>query len=106
VILLRPGGRLLESEEGVVKVRHHEGEVVEREVCGPAQGADDGPLLLGRLSGQLVRPSGAVLAVGRPALEPLANRRGGDAKPLSESAGALAGAGDLGADSRVVRALR
>ena len=38
------------------EVRENEGEIVEREAGGAAQGADDGALLLARLPGQLVRP--------------------------------------------------
>ena len=39
------------------EVGDHEGEVIERKAGGPAQGTDDGPLLLRGLPGQLVRPA-------------------------------------------------
>src|SRR5215218_8948332 len=54
------------------KVGDHEGEVIQRKARRTTQGADDGPLLLGGFPGQLVRPAGVVLTVGRAALAPLA----------------------------------
>src|SRR5215212_956892 len=73
---------------------------LQREAGGAAQGAHHGALLLGGLPGQPVRPAGAVPALGRAALAPLADGLGGDAVALGQHAGALAGAGDLGADGR------
>ena len=55
------------------EVGDHEGEVIEGEPCRAAQGADDGAFLLTGFPGQLVRPSGAVLALIRTALAPLAD---------------------------------
>src|SRR3712207_6983303 len=52
------------------EVRDHEGEVVEREAGGAAQGADHGALLRAGLPGQLVRPGGPVEAALGPALAP------------------------------------
>src|SRR4051812_25343734 len=72
-------------------------QVIEREVGHPAQRADNGALLLGGLPGQLVRPRRVVQAVCRTPLAPLADGLGGHAVALGEEAGALAGAGDLGA---------
>src|SRR5829696_8269018 len=77
-----------------------EGEVVEREPGGMAQRTDDGALLLTGLPRQRVGPGRAVLAVGGPALAPLADGLGRDAVTLGQHAGALVRAGDLGADSR------
>src|SRR3954447_11156678 len=81
------------------EVREDEGEIVEREAGGAAQGADDGALLLARLPGQLVRTRRAVLAVGGTALAPLADGLGGHTVAACQHAGALLRAGDLGADS-------
>jgi hypothetical protein len=44
-------------------VTDHEGEIVEQEVGGTAQGADHGALLLAGLPRQLVRPGGMVEAI-------------------------------------------
>ena len=79
------------------EVGDHEGEVVEGEVGGAAQGADHRALLLGGLPGQPVRPGGAVEASFWPALAPLADGRGADAVTLGQNAGAFGRAGDLGA---------
>src|SRR4051794_30781598 len=72
-------------------------QVIEREVGHPAQGADNGALRLGGLPGQLVRPRRVVQAIGRTPLAPLADGLGGHAIALGKDAGALLGAGDLGA---------
>src|SRR3954453_5815265 len=72
-------------------------QVLEREVGDPAQGADNGALRLGCLPGQLVRPRRVVQAIGRTPLAPLADGLGGHAIALGKDAGALLGAGDLGA---------
>ncbi len=53
------------------KVGDHEGEVIQREAGCTPQSADDGPLLLGGLPGELMRPARVVLAVGGPALRHL-----------------------------------
>ena len=82
------------------EVREDEGEIVEGKACAAAERAHDGALLIGGFPRQLVRPGGAVLAVGRSALAPLADGLGGDAVALGQHAGALVRAGDLGADSR------
>ena len=58
------------------KVGHHEGEVIQRKARRATQGADDGPLFVRCFPGQLVRAAGVVLAVGRTALAPLADRLG------------------------------
>src|SRR3954465_13320517 len=71
-------------------------QVIEREVGDPAQRADNGAFLLRCLPGQLVRPGRVVQAVCRPPLAPLADSLGGYAITLSQDAGALVGAGDLG----------
>src|SRR3954454_6972118 len=54
-------------------------------------------LRLGCLPGQLVRPRRVVQAIGRTTLAPLAELLGGHAIALGKDAGALLGAGDLGA---------
>jgi len=101
-----PQARGLEDAVDVVaaevgqEVGDDEGEVVEREAGGAAQLAHDRPLLLARLPGQLARPAGAVAAVGRPALAPLADGLGADAVAPGQLAGGLARAGDLGAHGR------
>src|SRR5688500_9252279 len=59
---------------------------------------DDGPLLRAGLPGQLVGTCGAVLAVLRPALAPLANGLGRDAVAPGPHARGRGGAGDLGPD--------
>ena len=79
------------------EVAQDEREVVEREVGGPAQGADDRTLLLAGLPGQPVRPGGAVQAVGGAALAPLAHGLGADAVALGQDAAGLGGARDLDA---------
>ena len=111
-LLGRGGGRPAAQARGLedavdvvpVEVRQevadHEGEVVEREAGGAAQRAHHGALLLARLPGQLVRAAGAVPALGRPALAPLADGLGADAVALGQHAGGLARAGDLGAHGR------
>src|SRR5215203_2424488 len=73
------------------------GQVIEGEVGGPAQRADNGTLLLGGLPGQAVWPGRAVQAVCGAALAPFADGLGGHTVALGEDAGALMGAGDLGA---------
>ena len=82
------------------EVRDDKGEVIEGEAGGAPQGADDGPFLLARLPGQLVRSGRAVLTVLRSALAPLADGLGGNTVALGQDAGALVGTGDLGADRR------
>src|SRR5215207_8303223 len=82
------------------EVADHEGEVVQREAGGATQRAHHGALLLARLPGQPVRATGAVPALGRPALAPLANGLGADAVVPGQLAGGLARAGDLGAHGR------
>src|SRR4051794_22014340 len=80
------------------EVGDDEGEVVEGEVGGPAQCADHGTLLFRGLPGQSVRPGGAIEAVVRTPLAPLADGLGADAEALGQHARALPGAGDVGAD--------
>jgi hypothetical protein len=58
------------------KVADHKGEVIQRKAGGPPQRAHKGPLLLGGFPGQLVRAARVVLAVGCPALAPLADGLG------------------------------
>jgi hypothetical protein len=82
------------------EVGDHKGEVVQREACRAAKRTDDGPFLLARLPGQRVRASRAILAVGGAALAPLADGLRGHPVAPGQDAGALVGAGDLGADSR------
>jgi hypothetical protein len=82
------------------EVGDDEGELVEREAGGAAQRADHGALLLARLPGQLARAAGAVLALGRAALAPLADGLGADAVALGQDAAGFARAGDLGAHGR------
>ena len=77
------------------EVGDHEGQVIERKAGGLAQGADDGPLLLGGFPGQLVRPAAewswqscaprlrhlrmvSVLTLKRWASTPVGSRRAGD----------------------------
>ncbi len=104
----RPSAQALRFEDAVdvvaAQVRQEvgddEGEVVEREAGRPAQGANDGALLLARLPGQLVRTSGAVEAVPGPALAPLADGPGADPVAPGQLAGGLARAGDLGPHGR------
>src|SRR4051794_11394797 len=49
------------------EVADHKGEVIQRKAGGPPQRAHKGPLFVRGLPGQLVRPAGAVLTVGRTA---------------------------------------
>ena len=81
-------------------VGDHEGEVIEGEAGGLPQGADDRPLLLAGLPGQLVRPGRAVQTGLGPALAPAADGLGGDAIALGQHPRALRGEGDLPADRR------
>src|SRR3954463_11177150 len=110
---LGPGGRRpaaqargLEDAVDVVpvevrqEVADHEGEVIQREAGGATQRADHGALLLARLPGQLMRATGAVPALRRPTLAPLADSLGADAVALGQDTRALARAGDLGTDHR------
>ena len=53
------------------EVREDEGEIVERKACAAAERAHDGALLIGGFPRQLMRPGGAVLAVGGPRLRHL-----------------------------------
>jgi hypothetical protein len=87
------------------EVGHYEGEVIEGEVGGPAQGADDGALFLGSLPGQLMGPGRVVEAVFRSALVPLADGLAAHAEAASQDTRGLGGAGDLSPDGGVVRAL-
>lgn len=82
------------------EMRDDEGEVIEREVGGTPQRADDGALLFCGFPGQPVRSGGAVEAVFRAAFAPFAHRFGADAVSLGDNAAGLGGSGDLGADSR------
>src|SRR5215204_926407 len=52
------------------EVAHHEAEVIEGKAGGPAQGTDDGPLLVCGLPGQRVGAAGAIPAGIRAALAP------------------------------------
>src|SRR5918997_1452396 len=58
------------------EVRDDEGEVIEREAGGLAQGADDGALLVGGFPGQLVRPAAMILAVLSSPFAPFAHGLG------------------------------
>src|SRR4051812_3326638 len=71
------------------EVRDHKGEVIQGKARRTPQGADNSPLLLSCFPGQLVRAAGVVLAVGRPALTPLADCLGRDAIALSQDSGWL-----------------
>src|SRR5215210_1502837 len=82
------------------EVGDDEGQIIEREAGGTAQGADHRPLLLAGLPRQPVRTAGAVPAVLRSALAPLADGLGGDAIALGQRARRLSRAGDLGTDGR------
>jgi hypothetical protein len=90
----RPAAQARGPEDAVdvvaVEVRQevgdHEGEVVEREAGGAAQGADDRPFLVAGLPGQLAGAAGAVPALGRPALAPLADGLGADPVALGQDA--------------------
>src|SRR4051812_17742406 len=81
-------------------VADHEGEVIQREAGGATQRADHKALLLARLPGQLMRATGAVPALRRPAFAPLADSLGADAVALGQDTRALARASDLGTDHR------
>src|SRR5215204_3097567 len=50
------------------EVAHHKGEIVKGKAGGPAQGTDDGPLLVCGLPGQRVGTAGAIPAGIRAAL--------------------------------------
>jgi hypothetical protein len=80
------------------KVGDHKGQVIQGKARRTTQGADDGPLLLGGFPGQLVRPAGVVLTVGRATLAPLADRLGRDAIALRQDSGWLPRSSDLGPD--------
>jgi hypothetical protein len=79
-------------------MRDHEGEVIEGEVGGPAQGADHGTLLVCGLPGQRVWPGGVVEAVSWPSLAPFADGLAADAVAPGQHAGGFARAGNLGTD--------
>ena len=82
------------------EVADDEGEIIEREVRGSPQGADDGALLFSGFPGQLVRAGGPVETVCGAALAPLAYGLGADAVALSDGAAGFGGSGDLGACGR------
>jgi hypothetical protein len=82
------------------EVGHHKGEVIEGKASGPAQGTDDGPLLVCGFPGQLVGPGRAVLAVRRSALAPFADGLGAHAEAPGQHARGLQRAGDLAPDKR------
>jgi hypothetical protein len=87
------------------EVGDDEGEVVEREAGGRAQLAHHGALLLGGLPGQLAGTAGAVPAIGRTALAPLADGLRGDAEALGQLARGLAERAISARTAGVVRAL-
>jgi len=81
----------------MTKVRSSSGEPVARRTAHrPRHGA----LLLAGLPRQPVRAGRTVVAVPGPAFAPLADGLGADAEAAGQDAGALGGAGDLGAHSR------
>src|SRR4051794_20892585 len=88
------------------KVANHKGEVIQRKARGTTQSADNGALLFGGFPRQLVRAAGVVLAVGRTALAPLADRLGRDAIALRQDTGWLPRSRNLGADIRGVATLK
>lgn len=75
----------------------HEGEIVERKACAATGRAHDGALLIAGVPEQLVEARRAVLAVIEAGFAPLADGLGGHTVALGQHAGALMGAGDLGA---------
>ena len=77
------------------EVGDDEGEIVEWEARGTAQGADDRPFLVTGLPGQLVRPAGAVPAISHTTLAPFADGLGANAIALGQRACGLSRAGDL-----------
>ena len=80
------------------EVADHEGEVVEGEVGGAAERADHGVPLVRGLPGQLVRLGGAVEAVARAPLAPLADGLGAHPVAPGQHAAGFVRTGDLGAD--------
>jgi hypothetical protein len=77
------------------EVGDDEGEIVEWEARGTAQGADDRPFLVTGLPEQLVRPAGAVPAISHTTLAPFADGLGADAIAPGQCACGLSRAGDL-----------
>ena len=71
------------------EVADHKGQVIQGKARRTPQGAHKGPLFIRGCPGQLVRAAGAVLAVGRPALAPLADGLGRDAIALGQDTGWL-----------------
>src|SRR4029453_7111655 len=88
------------------EVADHKGEVIQGKAGGTPQGADNGALFIRGFPRELVRAAGVVLAVGRPALTPLADGLSRDAIALSQDSGWLLGSSDLGADGRGGAGLR
>ena len=88
------------------EVRDDEGEVIEREVGGSTQGADNGPFLFAGLPGQSMGSCRAVQTVCGTALAPLAHGLGADAVASRQDTTGLAGAGDLGANGGCRAGLR
>src|SRR5215213_3099281 len=82
------------------EVRDDEGQIIEGEAGGQAQGTDDGTLFLGGFPGQLVRPAGVVRAVLGPAFAPLADGLGAHTEALGQDARGLGRAGNLLANGR------
>src|SRR5215211_4867515 len=66
------------------KVGDHKGQVIQRKAGCATQRTNNGPLLLTRFPGKLVRAAGVVLAIGGPALAPLADRLGRHAIALRQ----------------------
>ncbi len=79
------------------EVGDDEGEIIEREVGGAPQAADDGTLFFGGLPRELVRTGRAIEAIRGASLAPLAHGLGADAVALGDDAAGLHGASDLGA---------
>src|ERR1700752_940454 len=79
------------------EVRDDEGEVIEREVGGAAQGADNGPFLFAGLPWQPMGACRVVQAVRRAPLAPLAHGLGADAVAPRQHPGRFGGSCDLSA---------
>ena len=86
------------------EVANDEGQRVEGKAGGAAERTHNGTLLIAGAPGQLMGSGRAILTGVGAAFAPFADGLSGHAVALGEHAGALGRAGDLGADSRGVRA--
>jgi hypothetical protein len=77
------------------EVRHHKGQVIEREVRAFPQGTNYSPLLVRRLPGEVMWASRMVVTIGDPTLAPFADGLGADPITFREGAAWLRRSGDF-----------